>query len=222
MNSRTPFTLRIPLLLLAAVDLAVLAVRLRPWPDIVNLPGEGTTGYDPVICLVAYLGLLSWIGGNRNIFIRKALSDGALLGLGAGLLLVAQVVIATQPAVMGSTMQLVSIQIGLLVAAGVLWGIAGMRGSRVAGNPSIGIVAGVWSAMVGALMACAAVLAQINLNNPAPQSQDPWKQYEGLAIGNPATQALVHSLNTATGFLLITPLVGGAVGFIFALLAQDQ
>ena len=57
---------------------------------------------------------------------------------------------------------------------------------------------------------------------PPPLTQDPWKQYQGLAIGNQATQVLVHSLLTATGFLLIGPLIGGAVGLIFALFGQNQ
>ena len=40
----------------------------------------------------------------------------------------------------------------------------------------------------------------------------PWKQYQGLAIGSPAMQALVHSLDTMAGFLLIGPLIGCVAG----------
>ena len=36
------------------------------------------------------------------------------------------------------------------------------------------------------------------------------------ALGSAATQSLVHSLNTATGFLLIGPIVGGIAGLLFA------
>jgi hypothetical protein len=76
--------------------------------------------------------------------------------------------------------------------------------------------------MVSCLMACAAVLAEMYFSGPPPASPDPWKQYEGLAIGNPATQALVHSLNTATGFLLIGPLVGSVAGLLFAFFGQTK
>ena len=61
-----------------------------------------------------------------------------------------------------------------------------------------------------------------HLQNPQPLTLDPWKQYEGLAIGNQTVQELVHSLNTATAFLLICPLIGGALGLIFALAAQKD
>ena len=40
--------------------------------------------------------------------------------------------------------------------------------------------------------------------------------YQGLAIGTPAMQSLVHSLDTISGFLLIGPLIGCIAGAIFA------
>ena len=39
--------LRTPVILLAAFNLIVLAVRLWPWQEVMNLPGNGTTGVDP-------------------------------------------------------------------------------------------------------------------------------------------------------------------------------
>ena len=86
MGSGTPHTFRIPVVLLALADLAILAMRLRPWPEIANLPGQGTTGYDPIISLSAYVFLLFWIGGNSDVVVRKALSIGTMLGVPAGLL----------------------------------------------------------------------------------------------------------------------------------------
>lgn len=217
MRSRSPYTLRIPLILLALANLAALAIRLRPWTEIPNLPGHGTTGYDPVICLVAYVGLLFWLSGNRNVKARKALLIADLFGFLAGLLLIAQVTLGMQPATRND-----ATQIGLLCAAGILCGIAGLLGVRTTGNSGSGMISGVWSAMVSCLMACAAILAQINLNNPSPLSTDPWKQYEGLAIGNQSIQLLVHSLYVATGFLLIGPLVGGAAGLLFAVVGKSE
>jgi hypothetical protein len=75
--------------------------------------------------------------------------------------------------------------------------------------------------MMSSLMACAAILAEL-FAGPTQDSPDPWKQYQGLAIGSTATQGLVHSLNSATGFLLIGPLAGAAVGVIFAFFGQNQ
>lgn len=217
MGSRASLMLRIPLILLALVDLALLALRLWPWAEIRNLPNQGTTGYDPLICLLAYIGLLYLVGGNRSQGVQKALVAGTLFGIPAGLFLVGYSLIGPQ-----SVKSVFYTQIALLAVAAILWGIGGMRGGRIAGNPSIGIVAGIWGAMVSGLIGCAVVLARINLQNPQPLTTDPWKQYQGLAIGNEAIQVLVHSLNMATAFLLISPLVGGALGLIFALATQGD
>ena len=213
MRRAMPVTLRSLILLLAIADLVILGMRLRPWTEIVNLPDEGTAGFDPIICLLIYLFLLGWLSSNKNELVQKALSLGTFFGLPAGILLVANILLNGQ----NSTL-IFCIRISLLVVAGVLWGIAGLRGAATAGNTNIAIVSGAWSSMVSALMACAVILTRIDLSRPLSLSQDPWKQYEGLAIGNQAVQYLVHSLVTLTGFLLICPLVGAAAGLIVALL----
>jgi hypothetical protein len=215
MSTGSPAILRIPLILLALANLAILGMRLRPWPDIFNLPGNGTTGFDPAISLVAYVFFFYWIGGNRGEEMRKGLTIGTGFGFLAGLVLVAEVLLSQRP---GAHLGLVAI--GMYCFAGILWGVAGMRATGHAGNATIGLVSGAWSAMVSCIMACTAVLATLNLDASVPLSTDPWKQYEGLAVGNPTTQLLVHSLLTATGFLLIGPLVGGAAGFLFGMLGQ--
>jgi hypothetical protein len=213
-------TLRIPLILLAVANLVILGLRLWPWQEVLNLPANGTTAIDPAVCLAGYIVFLLFVGGNRHVPIQKALSAGAMLGLLAGVILVAQVMLKTQFADSVSSHPRL-LQIGFLVLAGVVWGIAGLRGAKVGGNAGIGMLSGLWSAMVSGLMASTIVLAQLYFAAvPVQQTTDPWKQYEGLAIGNPATQALVNSLNSATFFLLIGPLAGAGVGLLFAFFGQ--
>ncbi len=203
--------LRVPLILLAVANLAILGLRLWPWPDVLNLPGNGATGIDPAVTLLGYIGLVFWIANSRREPARKALTAAMMLGLGAGLLLVAQVLLGFQPA-----FQVGYLRPGLLCAAAILWGIAGLRGAQAAANPATGLLCGAWSAMASCLMACTAVLAVNYFAGTTTFTTDPWKQYEGLAIGDPVTQALVHSLNTVMGFLLIGPLAGSTLGLLFA------
>lgn len=214
-------TLRVPLILLALVNLAILGSRLWPWQEVLSLPGGGATGIDPAVCLVGYAVLIFFIGSNRHEPIQKALSASALLGLLAGLILVAQVLLKTQFA-SAVTFHPHLLGVGFFVLAGVVWGFAGLRGAKAGGNVNIGMLSGLWSAMVSGLMACTAVLVQWYFVAPLPETNDPWKQYEGLAIGNPATQALVNSLNSATWFLLVVPLAGTVLGLAFAFLGQTE
>jgi hypothetical protein len=216
MGTRSPLILRIPLILLCAANLAILSQRLKPWYDVLNLPVNGTTGIDPIVVLLAYIGLFSGLRGSRNLAYLRGLPTATLVARPAGALLIAQVLLGVRTPGPPNLAQ-----IGLLVAAGFLTGVAGLLGSRITGNPGNGIAFGVWCAMVSCLMACTAVLLEINVAAPRALTPDPWKQYQGLAIGNQATQVLVHSLLTATGFILIGPLIGGAVGLVFALIGQD-
>ena len=71
-------------------------------------------------------------------------------------------------------------------------------------------------------MAVAAVLAETYVGPGQGQSSDPWKDYQGLAIGTPALQSLVHSLNTIAGFLLIGPILGAIVGALFAAFGKSR
>ena len=217
MASGSPPTLRIPLALLAIANLVILAIRLRPWHDALNLPVNGTSGIDPVVILLGYVGLIFWINSIKETEYQAAMGEGTMLGLLAGAILVGEVLIAS-----GSPGQTSAIQIGLFVAASIVAGISGLRGARITGNAGIGMVSGIWCAMVGCLIACTAVLLKIDVATPQPLTSDPWKQYEGLAIGNHATQVLVHSLITATGFILVGPLIGGVLGLLFALFGQND
>lgn len=208
--------MRIPLILLVLGDLALLGQRLRPWNEILNLPVQGTSGYDPIICLCTYLFLIYWIGGNRNPEVQDALVKSLGMAVPAGLFAIGFVYLSDDPS--GHSFYL---QCAALVLAALFWGLAGRQGARATRSPNLGIAAGVWASMVSALMAVAVVLARIDLTHPVPQSTDPWKQYQGLAIGNQSVQMLVHSLNMGTGFLLISPLVGGLLGLLFSLSAKD-
>jgi len=207
--------------LLAAANLILLGMRLWPWQEVLNLPANGTPAIDPAVCLVGYMALFFFIANTRNESTRKALSTAAVFGLLAGAILVLQILLKTQ--FVADTFHPRMLRVGLLLAAGVVWGIAGLRGSKQGGSAGIGMLSGLWCAMVSALMASSTILLQLYLaTSLVPESSDPWKQYEGLAIGNAATQALVTSLNSATWFLLMGPIAGTALALLFSVFGQGK
>lgn len=208
--------LKIPIILLAIADLAMLGMRLWPWQNVMSLPGNGTTGVDPAIALAAYVGLSFWIGTANDDSSRKSLFSAALLGIVAGLLLVAHVVLATRQATVGATAGPDRIQIGLVACAALVVGIAGLRAARTGHPAGFSAVCAIWASMLASLLAVAAVLGESYFSAAPGDPGDPWKDYQGLAIGTPATQALVHSLQMISGFLLVGPIVGCAAGAILA------
>lgn len=217
MNTGSRLIVRIFPLLLAAANLALLGKRLLPWHDVRNLPVNGTTAIDPVVVLLIYIVLILWISHSHSKDFLTGLTRSTLIGVLGGGVLAAQVVLTSQ-----SQNQPFQIRIGLLAAAAVLAGVAGLIGSRIMRNPALGIVYGAWSAMVSGLIGCGTVLLKMNVRAPQALPQDPWKQYQGLAIGPAPTQVLVHSLLTATAFILVGPLIGAALGLVFGLVGQRE
>jgi hypothetical protein len=219
MRSGAQSMLRISLILLALANLAMLGKLLWPWQEVPNLPLNGATGIDPAVILVGYIGLIFWLAATVQEPIQKALRSASLLGLMAGLLLVAEIAFKSQTE---NAAQAGLVTKVLLAAVAILWGISGLRGAQNTGNGGIGPLAGMWSAMVSGLIAAAAILGQALFSGPLPASQDPWRQYEGLAVGDPATQALVYTLNSTTFYLLVGPLAGAAIGLFFSLFAKEK
>jgi hypothetical protein len=208
-------TLCIPIVLLALVNLAILGARLWPWQNAMNLPGNGTTGLDPAVSLAAYAGLGFWIGNMRTSASKKALFSASMMGILAGVLLVGLVLIASRQAA-EDTVAPDKLQIALLVCATLVLGAAGWRTAKAGNTMGFSVVCTIWATMVSCLMAVTVILGQLYFRAAPAESADPWKQYQGLAIGTPAMQDLVHSLNAVTGFLLLGPIVGCIAGTIFA------
>jgi len=214
-------TFRTAIVLLALANLAVLAIRLWPWQNVVDLPGNGTTGVDPVITLVAYAGLGFWIGRVRTDEARRSLFSAAILGIIAGGFLVGLIAIAAAQSGEEST-GADNVQIMLLICAALILGIVGWRTARAGNTIAFSVVCTLWAAMLSCLMAVTAILGQAFFHVPPAMSSDPWQQYEGMAIGTPAIQALVHSLDAVSGFLLLGPIVGCVAGAIFAAVAPKK
>lgn len=204
-----------PLILMVLADLAILGYRLWPWDQVTTLPGNGATGIDPAVTLLAYLGISWWIGSARNDSARRCLLLAAGFGVFAGLLLAAAVLISGRPGAAESG-QGHGLQYGLMAGAVILWGIGGTRGVRAGYGSGFAVLCALWAAMVSCLMAFAALIGGSFYSYAPGQTADPWKQYQGLAIGSEATQALVETLLTATGYLLLGPLVAVFAGLLFA------
>ena len=220
-KSRQP-TLGTPIILLGLANLVMLGMRLWPWGNVMSLPGNGTTGIDPAVTLAAYIGLAYWIGTAREDGSRKALFSAAWLGMVSGVLVVVAVVMAARVSAADPGAGPDRIQIGLLVCALVVIGIAGLRTAKAGSTKGFSTVCALWASMVACLMGTAGVLAETYLAAGAGESSDPWKDYQGLAIGTPAMQALVHSLDMISGFLLIGPLLGCFAGVVFASLGKPK
>jgi hypothetical protein len=199
------------------MSLAVLGLRLWPWSTVLDLPGNGATGIDPAVALLGYIALAFWIGSARGAISRRQLYGSAWVGFFGGLLLALQVYLASQPEDARAHSR---IQWGLMALTVLLWGVCGVRAIRSGSAKGFAAVSSLWASMVSSTMASIALLAGSFYALAPGQTADAWKQYQGLAIGSDEMQALVHTLQTATGYLLIGPVVGCLAGAVFGSFAK--
>jgi hypothetical protein len=221
-GSKQP-TFRIFLMVLAVANMAALGARLWPWTEALGLPG----GLVPVVDLTAiclgYVCVAWWLGGyERGGKIHQALPVAVFPGLMAGIALIAEVLFrmdqtAEDPAAPLSQMNWV-----LLATACVLWALAGFLGRRATQSGGVAILSGLWSGMIAGQLACGTVLIASFFAAPPPVSNDPWKQYESLAVVNPILGAVAHNIEMATAFALLSPLVAAALGCIFGVLGRSR
>lgn len=210
MNRYSVIFVRLFLLVLCLTDLVILGQRLRPWSGIIEMPAESTSAFDPLICLAVYTVVLFWGAGIRSEGFRKAVRISTLLGAAGGLLMLGHILL---PSLDGR--RYVLLHIGLLLAASVLWTAACILGSKAAGHFGVGIVSGIWSAMVSALIASARILWVMSPNAADPPTHN--NSVLSLVLSSPAALSVPQGLTATTGFLLICPLAGLALGFICAL-----
>jgi hypothetical protein len=210
MSASAQTKIRFPLLALVLADLALLAVRLQPWPEVFNLPGKGSTAIDPAVLLGTYLLLVLWLTGRAGSNMVSAQATVTALGVLDGALVAMESWVSGLP----GGAQFGSVQIILLTAATLVCGIAAFRAAQTAGSAASGLMAGIWCSMVSGLVACAVVLGQIYISGPPPDTLNAYKQFQELGIGDQATVVLVNALNGATALLLVGPLVGGVVGLL--------
>ncbi len=210
--------LRTALLLVIALDLAMVATRVALDPQLLGMPGGPRSAIEPALLLIvgAPLVIRATRGdeASRSVVIR----EGTTAGLIGGMIEVAHITLEnfghlSAPVESASTG-------GFLVGLLLVWGIAGYRAARGGAGAGAGAMAGLWSASVGMLIAVTYGFSQL---------------FWGLAglerrnIGSPDYVRHgwtdLHTFTVAdifeSGFkvLLVAPLAGTLVGGLGAVVA---
>lgn len=208
---------RTGLILLALLNLGALGARLLH----AGLALGSNAVSDTAISLAFYIVLALWIGSARAESDRGWLLQAATLGASGGVALICVVGISSLPMPEGFTLHY-KLQVVLIGLAVAMWGIAAARITRARQKLGMAIVAAIWSAMVSSLLACSALLAETYAKMGSDQALDPWGPLQERIIGPDSTQPLVHTLNAATAFLLMGPVVGCVAGAVFGFLFRRR
>ena len=207
MKRFSPIIVRFCLLAFCLTDLVILGHRLSPLSSLLNVDSQVVSTYDPIICLAGYTLVMFWAGGIRSEGFGKAVLISSILGAVAGLLLIEHITLPSLP-----DRTHVLMHIGLLVGSAILWTAACILGSKAAGHFGVGIVSGIWSAMVSALFASGMILWKMSPEVIALPIQS--HTVFAVVLNSPPTMSLAYGLSASTGYLLLCPLAGLALGLI--------
>jgi hypothetical protein len=209
-----------------AVVAGLLLLGLRVWlsPAVLSAPHGGGSALSSVVglalLLLAYalvaLGLfrarLGASGPQRTratAALRRATLVGALLGGGA--------LVAITVDTLGDFESSLSLMVwGLVIlAAPLTWGVAGLMATHAGGSWRLGLLAGLWSGMVSALVGAVGEVASTLLALPR-LVQHELSNPDYLAWHQPDVQsyAIASALSVAVIGLILAPVVASIAGSI--------
>ena len=201
-----------------AVNAALLVLQVLAYPDV--LAQTGAWGYvlTPVALLAAYAGVAGLLMRRGDSPRARGLQVGTALGMLAGSLWVVDL---TDETFAPATGMLLSAP--LLVGGFVLWGLAGFLAARGSASLWPGLAAGIWAAMVTALLTVTLGFLLGLLAEPQLQQllvTDPdylrsgWSDLHAFTIANTLDAAASHlggALLLGTGLGAVGAVVGGLV-----------
>lgn len=205
---------RVPRFLLLAcvvVDLALIALHVALYPELLAQPGGALYIAEPVTLLVVYVGIGLWLTAMSRAGARTALRIGVGFGLMTGAMEVVNLTLETFTDLSGAASILATAP--FLLGAFALWGVAsGVAASRTR-SLGRGVLASVWSAMTCMLIAIAfglllgltslGRLEHILATDPDFRRSH-WHDLHAFAIANQLDAAFSHLL----GALIVGAIVG--------------
>jgi hypothetical protein len=219
--------LRSLFLLGIGLDLGLIGLQLALYPALLAQPGSLGYVAEPTVLLLAYAAIVAVVTTRVAPADRPArlatLSLGTTFGLLAGGLWIVNHTLETFVDVSGLG---ILATVPLLLAAFLLWGLAGFLRARQAGSLPSGLLTAVWSAMLCVVLTITYGFALLYLALPRLQSletNDPdfarsqWSDLHAFTVANTFDAAFSHLLGA-----LVISLVFGAIGSLLGLLVSRR
>lgn len=215
-RSKSHSRLATALLTCNAASLCAIYFGVREYPPFWSQAGAWIYVSQPVAALLVYSGLVVWLSEKRGDWWNIVLRTAVAFGLAAaavdliGLLLEDAIVVHVHgPA----------IQITMMLALFMLWGIAGWRAARVLGSIRAGVLAAILSAAVCMTIAVtAALIVQLFLVRPSIADVATWGEFKRSGWSNPRAFAIANTLDSGFTHFVIAPIIATLTGSIGALI----
>ena len=151
--------IRTVLLLVIALNLAMIGIRVYLDPRLLGMPGGLQAAIRPSALLTFLAAIVTWATAGRDPIAQVIVREGTAVGLLCGVLEIAHITVENFGGLDARAESKLTgvFLLGLLL----LWGYSGSRLARITGRLGAGMLSGSWSALVGMLTAMSYGFSQL-------------------------------------------------------------
>ena len=207
-------------LALAAIvlNVALIAVRVSSYRQLLVMPGSVPFIAKPLIVLAVYLAVVMWmtsVSGDRVV----ALSIGTSLGLVTAAVQIIHLLIEsfvpTKELVTGIT------ALVFMIGTFLLWAVAGFVTGRRGASVGAAATAGSWAAIVCMLILVAIGLALTFVPVPSASYVSTWSEFRESGWADATAFGIANTFDSGYSHLLVGPIVGAITGALGGMMGKQ-
>lgn len=201
-----------------ALNVALIAIRVSSYRQLLAMPGSVPFIAKPLIVLAAYFAVVTWMTSNTSGDRAVALSVGTSFGMLTAAVQIVHLFIEsfvpTEELVTGIT------ALVFMVGTFLLWGVAGYVTGRRGASVSAAATAGSWAAIICMLILIAVGLAMTFIPVPSASYVSTWSEFRESGWTDATAFGIANTFDSAYSHLLAGPIVGAITGAIGGLIGR--
>jgi hypothetical protein len=200
------------------VNVALIAIRVSSYRQLLAMPGSIPFIAKPLIVLVIYFAVVMWMtsaNGDRAVALSIGTSFGLVTAAVQIIHLFIESFVPTEELVTGIT------ALVFMVGTFLLWAVAGYVTGRRGASVSAAATAGSWAAIICMLILVAVGLVLTFVPVPSASYVSTWSEYRESGWTDATAFGIANTFDSAYSHLLVGPIVGAITGAIGGLIGRQ-
>jgi hypothetical protein len=202
------------------VNVALIAIRVSSYRQLLAMPGSAPFIAKPLIVLAVYFAVVMWMtsdtGGDRAVALSVGTSFGLVTAAVQIIHLFIESFVPTEELVTGVT------ALVFMVGTFLLWAVAGYVAGRRGASVGAAATAGSWAAIVCMLILVAVGLALSFVPIPSASYVSTWSEFRESGWTDATAFGIANTFDSAYSHLLVGPIVGAITGAIGGLVGRQM
>jgi hypothetical protein len=202
------------------VNVALIAIRVSSYRELLAMPGSIPIIVKPLIVLALYFAVVIWmtskVSDDRGVALKVGTSFGLVTAAVQVLHLFIESFVPTEELVTGIT------ALVFMVGTFLVWAVAGHVTGRRGASVSASATAGSWAAIVCMLTLVAVGLVLTFVPVPSASYVSTWSEFRESGWTDATAFGIANTFGSAYSHLLAGPIVGAITGAIGGLLGKPR